>query len=68
MNHSQRQNNKFFHLTKLIKNTSKEDKFCITNYLSKNPKSCNITPIPNSAKNNKTNYSIILYIWNSIRS
>ncbi len=57
MNHSQRQNNKFFHLTKLIKNTSKEDKFCITNYLTKNPKSCNITPIPNSAKNNKTNYS-----------
>ena len=57
MNHSQRQNNKFFHLTKLIKNTRKDDKFCITNYLSKNPKSCNITPIPNSAKNNKTNYS-----------
>ena len=57
MNHSQRQNNKFLYLTKLMKNSSKDDKFCITNYLSKNPKSCNVTPIPNSAKNHKSYYT-----------
>ena len=57
MNHSQRQNYKCLHLTKLIKNTSKDDKFCITSYLTKNPKSCNITPIPNSAKNHKSYYT-----------
>ena len=57
MNQSQRHNNKFLHFTKLMKNNSKDDKIIITNYLTKNPKSCNVTPIPNKVKNTKSFYS-----------